>query len=72
MTKIFDCINSHINDLETEVLKIIANQKTSMTQKNILLEPLSEQKKILLLTIDALKNIEKKTFTGGCTMYKQK
>jgi len=71
MKKIFNCIDSYIDDLEKEVLNIIANQKTSMTQKNILLEPLTEQKKILLLTIDALKGVEKKTFTGDCNMYKK-
>ncbi len=70
MDKIFNCIDGYIRDLEKDVLEIVANQKSSMIEKNILLEPLSEQKKVLLLTLDALNGIKNKNYTGGCTMYK--
>ena len=70
MEKILNCIDEYIKDLEIEVMKILNNQKSSLTEKNALIEPLSEQKKILNITKETLINIQNRDYQGGCTMWK--
>lgn len=71
MEKILNCIDEYIKDLEKEVLDIISDTKTSMTHKNSKIEPLSEQKKLLTLTKEAMINIKNREYDGGCTMWRE-
>ena len=50
MDKILNCIDSYMSDIESEILKIVADQSIPLMEKNALMEPIVEQKKVLLHT----------------------
>jgi len=70
MDKIFSCIDGYLKDLESDILKIIKDQSTPMARKNQLMEPIADQKKILVYTKEALLGIKNKEYQAGCGMSK--
>ena len=68
MEKIFNCIDSYIKDLESDILKIVENQKIPMTEKNRLMEPIADQKKVLVYTKEALLKIKNRVYEAKCNM----
>ena len=70
MDKIFSCIDGYLKDLESDILKIIEDQSISMARKNQLMEPIADQKKILVYTKEALTTIKNKEYQAGCGMSK--
>lgn len=70
MDKIFSCIDGYLKDLESDVLKIIEDQSIPMARKNQLMEPIADQKKILVYTKEALFSIKNKEYQAGCGMSK--
>ncbi len=70
MQKILQCINEYEKRLEDKIITIIENKKIPLTEKNRLMAPLSDQKKIITKTKEELLNIENKTYEAKCEMYK--
>jgi len=70
MDKIFSCIDGYLKDLESDILKIIEDQSIPMARKNQLMEPIADQKKILVYTKEALATIKNKEYQAGCGMSK--
>lgn len=66
--KIIKIINERIEEINNEVLSAVDNQKLSLTEKNIIMQPLIEEKKVLehtLVYLEKIKNTEYKGLCGG-------
>ncbi len=72
MEKIFKCIDGYLADLEKDIMAIVSDQKIPLTEKNKLMEPIADQKKVLVYTKSALENIKNKEYTAGCGMSKNR
>lgn len=72
MEKIFECIDGYLADLEKDIMAIVSDQKIPLTEKNKLMEPIADQKKVLVYTKSALENIKNKEYTAGCGMSKNR
>ena len=72
MEKIFKCIDGYLADLENDILKIVADQKIPLTEKNKLMEPIADQKKVLVYTKSALETIQNKEYKAECGMSKNR
>ena len=72
MDKIFTCIDGYLADLEKEIMDIVADQKIPLTEKNKLMEPIADQKKVLVYTKSALESIKNKEYEAGCGMSKHR
>jgi hypothetical protein len=70
MEKIFSCIDSYLKDLESEIMAIVADQKIPLTEKNKLMEPIADQKKVLVNTKSALEDIKNREYEAKCGMSK--
>jgi len=70
MEKIFSCIDDYLKELESEIMAIVADQKIPLTEKNKLMEPIADQKKVLVYTKSALENIKNKEYEAKCGMSK--
>lgn len=68
MDKIFNCIDSYIKDLEKQMMTIVENQKIPLLEKNRLMEPISDQKKVLVYTKSSLESIKNKKYEARCGM----
>ena len=68
MQKIFDCIDLYIKDLERDILKIVDDQKIPMMEKNRLMEPIADQKKVLIYTKESLLKIKNRDYEAKCNM----
>jgi len=68
MDKIFECIDGYLADLEKEILVIVADQKIPLTEKNKMMEPIADQKKVLIYTKSALETIKNKEYKAECGM----
>ncbi len=68
MEKILNCIDNYLKDLEKEILDIVEVQTISLTEKNRLMEPIADQKKVLVYTKEALLKIKNKKYEAKCGM----
>ena len=59
-------INERIEELSSEVMKLVDNQKLSLTDKNQLMQPLVEEKKVLEHTLVYLEKIKNTNYKGLC------
>ncbi len=59
-------INERLSEIRNEVMKLIDNQKISLTDKNIEMQPLVEEKKVLEHTLLSLEKIKNTNYTGNC------
>ncbi len=53
------CLQSYLNELEKEVMRILSDPKTDKKTKNLAMKPLTSKKKIILNTIDALDLVDR-------------
>jgi len=53
------CLNEYIKELETEVMKILSDQKSDKRTKNMAMKPLTSKKQIIKNTIEALDLVDK-------------
>jgi len=72
MDKIFECIDGYLADLEKNIMDIVADQKIPLAEKNKLMEPIADQKKVLVYTRSALENIKNKEYKAECGMSKNR
>jgi hypothetical protein len=69
MDRIFSCIDEYIKELEKEVFKLLEDTSMPLTIKNQNMEPLADQKKVLLETKRKLEEIKNKNYIAECKMY---
>ena len=68
MQQIFNCIDSYLKDLEKQMMTIVEDQRIPLTEKNRLMEPIADQKKVLVYTKASLENIKNKKYEAKCGM----
>ena len=59
-------INTRLEEIKNSVLALVENQTIDLTQKNIKMQPLVEEKKVLENCLKELEIIKRKTYTGKC------
>ena len=64
--KMINIINERIDEIKDEVMKLVDNQKLSLTQKNALMQPLVEEKKVMEHTLVYLEKIKNTNYKGLC------
>ncbi len=72
MDKIFTCIDGYLADLERDIMDIVSNQKIPLAEKNKLMEPIADQKKVLVYAKGALESIKNKEYKAECGMNKNR
>lgn len=64
--KMIQIINDRIEEISSEVMALVDNQKLSLTDKNMLMQPLVEEKKVLEHTLVYLEKIKNTNYKGLC------
>ncbi len=64
--KMINIINDRIKEITSEVMTLVDNQKLSLTDKNQLMQPLVEEKKVLDHTLVYLEKIKNTNYKGLC------
>lgn len=64
--KMIQIINDRIEEISCEVMALVENQKLSLTDKNMLMQPLVEEKKVLEHTLVYLEKIKNTNYKGLC------
>jgi len=64
--KMIEVINNRIEEIRVEVMALVDNQKISLTNKNILMQPLVEEKKVMEHTLVYLEKIKNTNYKGLC------
>ncbi|MBT3280645.1 MAG: hypothetical protein HOF69_01665 [Campylobacteraceae bacterium] len=59
-------INQRLDEIRDEVMTLVDNQKISLTDKNVLMQPLVEEKKVLEHTLVYLEKIKNTNYRGLC------
>ncbi len=59
-------INKRLDEIRDEVMELVDNQKLSLTKKNIYMQPLVEEKKVLEHTLVYLEKIKNTDYRGLC------
>ncbi len=70
MDRVFESIDEYLKDLEKEMLRIVDDQSIPLAQKNKLMEPIADTKRVLVKTKAALNEIKNKEYVAGCGMNK--
>jgi len=64
--KMITIIYDRIDEITAEVIKLVENQKLSLTNKNALMQPLVEEKKVMEHTLVYLEKIRDTNYQGLC------
>lgn len=64
--KMINIINNRIDEIKSEVMALVDNQKISLTSKNALMQPLVEEKKVMEHTLVYLEKIKNTNYKGLC------
>ncbi len=64
--KMITIINNRIDEITNDVLALVDNQKINLTDKNALMQPLVEEKKVLEHTLVYLEKIKNTNYKGLC------
>ncbi len=67
-----ESIDTYLKDLEKEMLRIVDDQSIPLAEKNRLMEPIADTKKVLVQTKKALHEIKNKEYVAGCGMHKMR
>lgn len=68
--KMIEILEARLGEIRKEVLSIVENQSLSLTLKNIQMQPLVEEKKVLehtLVYLEKIKNTDYKGLCGGAS-----
>lgn len=65
--KMIKILNDRLKEIQSEVLALVENQKMDLTNKNALMQPLIEEKKVLEHTLIYLEKIKNTNYKGLCT-----
>jgi hypothetical protein len=61
-------IDEYNDRLQKDILHIVEDQSIPLTEKNRLMEPIADQKKILIYTKESLLKIKNKKYEAKCGM----
>jgi len=61
-------MDNYLKDLEVEMMKIVSDESIPLTEKNKLMAPIADQKKVIVYGKKALLNIKNKTYKAECGM----
>ena len=64
--KMITILNNRIEEIKHEVVTLVENQKMNLTDKNALMQPLVEEKKVLEHTLVYLEKIKNTNYRGLC------
>ena len=64
--KMISIINDRLEEIRVEVMALVDNQSISLTQKNALMQPLVEEKKVMEHTLVYLEKIKNTNYKGLC------
>ncbi len=64
--KSINMINKRLDEIRSDVMALVDNQKMSLTNKNIQMQPLVEEKKVLEHTLVYLEKIKNTDYKGLC------
>ena len=64
--KMITILNNRIDEIKHEVVTLVENQKMNLTDKNALMQPLVEEKKVLEHTLVYLEKIKNTNYRGLC------
>ncbi|MCK5111631.1 MAG: hypothetical protein KAQ94_08930 [Arcobacteraceae bacterium] len=64
--KSINVINKRLDEIRSDVMALVDNQKMSLTNKNIQMQPLVEEKKVLEHTLVYLEKIKNTDYKGLC------
>ncbi len=64
--KMIKIINERLVEIRVEVLALVDDQSISLTQKNALMQPLVEEKKVMEHTLVYLEKIRDTNYKGLC------
>ena len=64
--KMINIINDRLEDIRSEVMNLVENQSISLTEKNALMQPLVEEKKVMEHTLVYLEKIKNTNYKGLC------
>ncbi len=61
-------MDSYLKDLEVEMMKIVSDESIPLTEKNKLMAPIADQKKVIVYGKEALLKIKNKKYEAECGM----
>ncbi len=64
--KMITILNNRLDEIKEEVMDLVNNQKINLTEKNALMQPLVEEKKVLEHTLVYLEKIKNTDYRGLC------
>jgi len=64
--KMITIINDRLKEIHEEVMNLVENQSISLTEKNALMQPLVEEKKVMEHTLVYLEKINTTNYKGLC------
>ncbi len=68
MEKLLKCVEEALGDLEREMMSIVSDQSIPLTEKNRLMAPIVDRKKVLVRTKEDLIHIQNTTYEAKCGM----
>jgi len=71
MDKILNCLEEYLKELESEVFKLLDDTSMPLTTKNQKMEPLADQKRVLVETKKKLEELKNKNYIAECKMYQK-
>jgi len=71
MENIINCMDNYIIELEEEMMKIVSDEKIPLAEKNKLMAPIKDQRKVIDYGKNALLKIKNKTYKAECGMSTQ-
>lgn len=63
---ITQAIEQRTQEIKKEILKTVDNQSFSLTQKNLIMQPLIDENKVLMETLQKLEVIKNTNYFGLC------
>lgn len=64
--KMIKLLEERLEEIRAEVVALVENQKINLTNKNALMQPLVEEKKVLEHTLVYLEKIKNTNYKGLC------
>jgi len=64
--KMIEILTKRLEEIKAEVLSLVENQSLSLRDKNVAMQPLVEEKKVLEHTLVYLEKIKNTNYKGLC------
>ena len=61
-------MDNYLKDLEVEMMKIVSDESIPLTEKNKLMAPIADQKKVIVYGKEALLKIKTREYKAECGM----